>query len=359
MSFTFGKNFRVTVFGESHGDSIGVVVEGSPSGMKIDLSFIQRELDRRKPGGVFTSRRKERDRVEILSGIYNGKTTGAPITMRIKNEDIDSEPYDMIKDTPRPGHADLTAHYKYGFYDHRGGGIFSGRVTAAIVMAGALAKEILLQNEIKILAHIIQIGDIRVSKEISDEEIERNVPISNVNCADLDVSKRMEEEVLRAKKDGDSVGGIVECRVIGVPIGIGDPIFDSIESVLSHMIFSIPGVKGIEFGSGFSSASMKGSQHNDPFFIRNGKILTLTNNSGGILGGISNGMPIVFRVAMKPTSIIMKKQRTVNIKKMEECEIYLRGRHDPCIAIRAVPVIENAASIVIADLIWDKIYKSL
>lgn len=330
MTFTLGNKFKITVFGESHGKCVGVVVDGCPPGQEINTTIIQEELDRRKPGhDNLTSQRKESDRVEILSGILNEKSTGAPIMMLVRNEDVDSIAYEEIKNKPRPGHADLTARIKYnGCNDHRGGGVFSGRMTAAFVMSGAIAKQILATLNIKIMAHIIQIG--------------------NVKGADL--NENMKREIINAKEDGDSIGGLIECTITGVSAGIGEPMFDSIESVISHAIFSIPAVKGIEFGSGFKCVSMKGSEHNDPIILKNGKIATETNNAGGILGGITNGMPIIFRVAIKPTPSIMKLQHTVDLEKMEECEIKINGRHDPCIAIRAISVVESMAAISLVDL---------
>ncbi len=352
MTFSFGNHFRVTLFGESHGECVGVVIDGCPPGLEIDRSVIQQALDRRKPGqSTITTERKERDRVEIRSGLFHGKTTGAPLTLMIRNEDIDSRSYKGIKTSPRPGHADLTAWYKYnGFHDFRGGGIFSGRMTAALVLGGSLAKLILRKKEINVLSHLIQVGNVKIDKKISDEEIKRNVYRNSLRCADPETAKKMKEKILRMKKEGDSIGGIIECRIPNIPPGIGDPFFNSIESMISHIVFSVPGVKGIEFGSGFKCAEMKGTEHNDQFFLKDGKIITETNNAGGILGGISNGMPIVFRVAMKPTSSIKKTQKTVDIEKMEECEIHMKGRHDPCIAVRAVPVIEAVTSLVLLEL---------
>jgi len=328
MSNSFGNKFRITVFGSSHGDFIGVIVEGCPPGQKINTKFIQKELNRRKPSqSNLTSQRKEDDKLELLSGVLNGKATGESITMLIKNKDVDSSYYEEIKNTPRPGHADFTARIKYnGNNDYRGGGIFSGRITAAFVMAGAIAKQILESNNVFAKAQVIQIGNSKTDNA-------------------------MKKEILNAKKEKDSVGGLIECKIIGMPVGIGEPIFDSIESNLSHALFSIPGVKGVEFGSGFNSVSMKGSEHNDSFVIKNKKIKTLTNNSGGILGGLSNGMPIVFRIAIKPTPSISKTQKTVNLKSMKECNINIKGRHDPCIVIRALPVVESIAAITIFDFL--------
>lgn len=353
MSFSFGKKFKITVFGESHGECIGAVVEGCPPGQKIDINAIQRELNKRKPGqSDLTTQRKESDKIEMLSGVLGGKATGAPLAMLVRNKDVNSSYYEEIKNTPRPGHADFTARVKnQEFNDYRGGGIFSGRMTAAFVMAGGIAKQILAKRGIKVLAHMIQIGKVKVRREIGDKEVESNVYTNKVRCADLEMVEIMEQEIMKAKKEGDSLGGLIECRVLGMSVGIGEPLFDSLESVLSHTIFSIPAVKGIEFGSGFKCVEMRGSEHNDPFIIRDGKVITATNNAGGILGGISNGMPIVFRVAIKPTSSITKPQSTVNLETMKEHNLEIKGRHDPCIAIRAVPVVESMAAISVVDLL--------
>ncbi|MEA1993445.1 MAG: chorismate synthase [Euryarchaeota archaeon] len=352
MSFSFGNDFKITIFGESHGKCVGVVIEGCSPEKTIDKTLIQQRLDMRRPGqSEVTTQRKEKDEIEILSGIFKGKTTGAPLVMKIRNEDVDSGYYDEIKRTPRPGHADLTAHLKYnGANDYRGGGTFSGRMTAALVIAGAVAEQILAERGVKTVAHIIQIGTISVKREISSSEIEKNVYTNSVRCADPDTAEAMEKEIHRSRESGDSIGGMIECRVLGVPAGIGEPFFDSVESVLSHLIFAIPGVKGIEFGAGFLAVEMMGSEHNDNFELKNGRISTETNNAGGILGGISNGMPIILKVAMKPTPSISRRQKTIDLEKMEETEIGMKGRHDPCIAVRAVPVVEAAASIALTDL---------
>ncbi len=352
MSFTIGDNFRISVFGESHGECIGVTVEGVPAGTEIDEGIIQGELNKRRPGqSEITTQRRETDKLEVLSGLLNGKTIGGPITLQIKNEDVDSSYYEDIKNTPRPGHADYTARIKYGAdHDHRGGGFFSGRMTAAYVMAGGIAKQILKGHDIEILAHVTQIGSVKVEKVLSDSDIRKNVYQNELRCADPDVLDSLREEIITAKKEGDSVGGMIEARIIGLPSGVGEPIFNSIESVLSHYIYSIPAVKGVDFGAGMNSAAMKGSEHNDAFVIKGDKVVTETNNAGGILGGISNGMPVVLRVAIKPTPSISIPQKTVDMDTMDGCELKVRGRHDPCIAIRALPVIENLAACGILDL---------
>jgi len=356
MTFTFGKNFRIHVFGESHGEGIGVVVEGVPPGLPIDEKMIQQELDKRRPGSSqLVSSRSEKDQVSIRSGVFNGKSTGAPVTLTIPNMDVDSTHYEKIRHTPRPGHADYTARIKFNQYnDYRGGGTFSGRMTAAFVMAGALALEILREQGVNVLAHVVQLGKVKADQEVSSYEISKNVYQNLVRCADVDSIEKMKKEIAQAKADGDSVGGIIECRVIGVPVGLGEPLFDSVESTISHAIFSIPGVKGIEFGSGFRGSSRRGSENNDSLIVVDGSVGWSKNDAGGILGGISNGEPIVFRVAVKPTPSISAPQHTVDLNEMKEVSIVTRGRHDPSIAPRAVPVIEALAAVVMVDLLMRK-----
>ena len=301
MSFSFGKDFILTVFGESHGYAIGGVVDGCPAGLNLAECDLQRELDRRKPGRSLTTGRKERDLAKILSGIVNGRTDGGPIAMLIANEDIDSSWYEENRFRPRPGHADYTAFVKYcGYNDYRGGGFFSGRMSACMVMGGAIAKKLLDLFDIKIFAHIVQIGSITVDAPIDDGQVETNACNSPAFCANEEKTKLMVNEIERAVEEGDSVGGVIECRILNLPVGIGEPIFDSIESVISHGIFSIPAVKAIEFGAGFRLSGMRGSKANDEFFVKDHKVLTRTNNSGGVLGGLANGMPVIFRVGIKP-----------------------------------------------------------
>ncbi|MHA1771568.1 MAG: chorismate synthase [Candidatus Thorarchaeota archaeon] len=351
--FTFGKLFKIHVFGESHGNSIGVVVEGCPAGISLDPEAIQEALDRRRPGtGRLTTARQEPDQVKILSGIFNGHSTGGPILLLIRNEDCDSSVYEDLRDTPRPGHADYPARIKYdGYNDHRGGGFFSGRITASFVIAGAVANQILKSCGIEVVAHTTKIGRVMVSKTIPDEQIREQVYHNETRCADKKIARQMEQEVLAAKSARDSVGGIIECRVLNLPVGLGEPIFNSVESCLSHAMFSIPAVKAIEFGAGFSAAEMRGSTHNDQMRIHDGEISFLKNDAGGILGGITTGAPVVFRVAVKPTPSIAIPQQTVDLATGENAEIKIRGRHDPCIIPRAVPVIEAMAAIVFADLL--------
>ena len=349
MSNSIGKIFRVTSFGESHGKSIGVIIDGCPAGVELDMDYIQSELDRRRPGqSSITTSRNELDKFEILSGVFNGRTTGAPICMIIWNQDRDSSKYHQLKDTPRPGHADYTASLRYGgFNDYRGGGRFSGRITAGFVMAGAVSKQILEQKGITINAFTQQIGELKappVSKETITE-----AECSPVRCPHPETAEKMIQFINEVKRTGDSIGGVVECHAYVVPPGVGQPIFDTLEGDLSKAFFAIPAVKAVEFGAGVRHAEMRGSESNDPFMIHDGAVETSSNNSGGILGGISNGIPIVSRVTFKPTPSIQKAQKTVNLKTREETEIAIEGRHDPCIVPRAVPVVESVTAIVLVD----------
>uniref|UniRef100_A0A7C3ERV6 Chorismate synthase n=1 Tax=Candidatus Methanomethylicus mesodigestus TaxID=1867258 RepID=A0A7C3ERV6_9CREN len=351
MTFSFGKDFKFTIFGESHGQCVGVVVEGCPAGLEISGGDIQRELERRRPGTGPVSTRHEGDAVRIMSGVTAGRANGGPIMALVSNVDVDSSWYERNRFLPRPGHADYTAFVKYGgFNDYRGGGFFSGRMTVGMVIAGAIAKKILSAEGVRIFAHLIQLGSVRVAENVGDEEVEAIAAKSPLWCASEVASQRMLDELAKAASDGDSLGGVVECRATGVPPGIGEPLFDSVESVVSHGLFSIPAVKGVEFGGGFSLSRMRGSEANDGFAIIGGKVLTKTNNSGGILGGISNGMPIVVRVIFKPTPSIAKTQRSVDLSKMEGAEIRVEGRHDPCVAVRGVPVVEGMVAVSLADL---------
>jgi len=348
----FGVKYRIGIFGSSHGPCIGAKVEGCPPGSKISEALIQVELDRRSPGkGPISTTRKERDRLEIVSGIINGRATGGPIVGLVRNFDTDSSAYDAFKRVPRPGHADYPAMVKYGgHHDHRGGGQFSGRMTAGLVIGGAIARQLLERKGVSILAQTVQIGTIALRKDIPFSIAEKIVRASAVGCADRRTAAAMTEEIVKAHEANDSIGGIVRCTVMGLPVGVGEPFFGSIESVMSAMMYSIPGVKGVEFGSGFKCASMRGSEHNDPYIIRNGKILAKTNNAGGILGGLSNGMPVEFHVAFKPTSSIARPQASVDVVDKKPVELEIKGRHDPCIVPRAVPVVENSAAAVILDL---------
>ncbi len=350
MDNSLGKFFTITSFGESHGDCIGIVIDGCPAGLAISVDDIQREADKRRSGArALTTARREDDKIEFFSGIFNGHTTGAPICLIIWNKNIDSSEYDQMKDLPRPGHADFTAMMKYGrFNDFRGGGRFSGRITAGFVMAGAVARKLLSLVGIEVLAHTVEIGGI-AARPKSLDEIRKNTGQNEVNCADPVAAGKMARAVEQAGQEGDSLGGIIEGIALNVPVGLGEPVFDTLEGDLAKAFFAIPAVKGVEFGSGFGAARKKGSQNNDPFAIKAGKIVTLTNNAGGIMGGISNGMPIVARVAVKPTPSIAKSQPTVNIKTMKIASLAVRGRHDACIVPRAAAVVESMLAITLCD----------
>ena len=348
MENSFGKLFTITSFGESHGRCVGVVIDGCPAGLPVSEQDIQRELDKRKPTSPIATTRAEEEKVETLSGILNGHTTGAPICLLIWNKDVDSSEYMKTRHLLRPGHADYTAFMKYGgFNDFRGGGRFSGRITATFVMAGAIAKKLLNLIDIEVLAHTVEIGGIKAQPKGLDEI--RQVDQNPLKCADSEAAKEMLKVIEQAKGEGDSTGGIIEGTAFNVPVGLGEPVFDTLEGDLAKALFAIPAVKGVEFGSGFSAARKRGSENNDPFIIKNGKVVTATNNAGGILGGISNGMPIVVRVAVKPTSSIAKKQETVNIEKMESTSLEVRGRHDACIVPRAVPAVEAMMAVTLCD----------
>lgn len=349
---SFGIVYRTTIFGTSHGPAVGCVMDGCPPGLKMSENQIQKQLERRRPGASeVASSRKEKDKLIMLSGILDGKTTGGPLAAIVKNTDVRSEAYEMFKVVPRPGHADYTASVKYdGFHDHRGGGMFSGRMTIPLVISGSVAMQALSSRGINVAAHSLRIGRVWAKSSPPIPNIERVARKNDVACADPSIAKLMRTEILDAKRDKDSVGGIVECIVSGMPVGVGEPFFDSVESVISHLLFSVPAIKGIEFGAGFQVAEMRGSENNDQFTIRRGKIITESNNAGGVLGGITNGMPIILRVAVKPTPSIGKSQKSVNIQKMKETELEISGRHDPCVIPRAVPVVESVVSIGLFDL---------
>lgn len=359
MSGIWGRNIKLSIFGESHGPAIGITIDGLPPGLTLDMDYIAFEMRRRAPGrNELSTSRVEGDDFEILSGYFQNKTTGTPLTAIIRNKDSRSKDYEAIRDKIRPGHADFTGHIKYsGHEDYRGGGHFSGRLTAPLVFAGAIAKQILEAKGIDIGSHIKSIG------EIEDPyfhptyiESDQLVKLKEEDFPVLDKIRGIEMQKLikKVREEEDSIGGIVECAVINLPPGIGSPFFDSLESVISSLLFSIPGLKGLEFGAGFPISRMQGSQANDQYYIdEEEKIRTYSNNNGGILGGISNGMPLIFRAAFKPTPSIGKKQRTVDISKGENIELVIRGRHDPCIVLRALPVVEAVAAIAIWDVIQD------
>lgn len=369
MGAVLGNKLKLSIFGESHGKGIGIVIDGLPAGIDLDLEYINREMKRRAPGGSkFATPRKEKDLYDILSGYFQGKTTGSPLCAVIFNENTKSKDYDKLKTCMRPSHADYTGFIKYdGFNDYRGGGHFSGRITAPLVFAGAIAMQILERYmNIHIGSHIKSIYNVEENEKsllnINEEFLGRSSgeellnDLRNMSFPVLDNLKEeiMKEEILKAKAEGDSVGGVVETAIINAMPALGDPFFDSVESRLSHMLFSIPAIKGVEFGAGFGISKLRGSEANDSYEIRENKVVTKTNNNGGILGGLSNGMPIVFKVAIKPTPSISKKQSTVDISTKENTELIIEGRHDPCIVTRAIPVIESAAAITIFDLILER-----
>jgi len=340
---TFGNIFKLTTFGESHGAALGGVIDGCPSGLKIDLNAIQIEMDRRKPGqSAIVTQRKESDTVTFYSGIFEGETTGTPIGFLIHNTDQKSKDYSHIKDSYRPSHADYVYDKKYGKRDYRGGGRSSARETACRVVAGAIAKQIL--SNIKITAYVSSVGEIKIDKHYSDldfSEIEKNP----VRCADSNTASLMEERIREIRKEGDTIGGIVSCVIENTPIGLGEPVFDKLHADLGKAMLSINAVKGFEFGSGFQGTQLKGSQHNDSF---NSDGKTKTNNSGGIQGGISNGMDIYFNVAFKPVATIMKAQETIDSSN-NVVEMKGKGRHDPCVVPRAVPIVEAMTALVLVD----------
>jgi chorismate synthase len=349
---SIGKEFVVTSFGESHGKLVGVIIDGCPAGLPLSEADVQVELDRRIPiqKPEIISGRIEKDVVTISSGVFNGFTTGAPICMTVANKEIRSSDYEAIKDLPRPAHADYTARAKYGgFNDYRGGGRFSGRVTVALIMAGAVAKKLLSNFGVDVLAYTRAIGKVKMAKSLGFEEIRKRRYESPVRCPDLACAEKMEESIVQARKEGDSIGGIIECIAMNVPVGVGEPLFDALDADLAKAMFGVPAVKGVEFGAGFAAAELKGSENNDAFRVQKGNVVTTANLAGGILGGISSGMPIVVRVAVKPTPSIAKEQQTVNLSTLENAKIKVGGRHDPCVVPKAVPAIESAVAITLAD----------
>ena len=350
MGNIFGHLFRVTTFGESHGGGVGVVIDGCPPNIDISDAEIQRDLDRRRPGqSKITTQRKEEDRCEILSGIFAGKTLGTSIAVLVRNKDARPEDYAQIKRAFRPSHADFTYEAKYGIRNWQGGGRASARETIGRVAAGAVAKKILsiLYSEFEIVAYVAQIHEViaKVNRSVVKmKDVDRNV----VCCPDSTAAKRMKALIEQIRAEGDSVGGVIECVVRGVPPGLGEPVFDKLEADLAKAMLSLPATKGFEIGSGFAAARMRGSEHNDPFEMRGGKIRTATNNSGGVQGGISNGEEIYFRVGFKPTATIAREQKTVTASH-KETRLGARGRHDPCVLPRAVPIVEAMAAIVLCD----------
>jgi chorismate synthase len=344
---SFGNIFRITSFGESHGAAIGVVIDGCPAGLEIDEAFIQHELNRRKPGqSHITTQRKEDDAFEILSGVFEGKSTGAPIAIVIKNQDARSKDYSHLENTFRPSHADFTYQEKYGIRDYRGGGRSSARETATRVAAGAIAKLILKKINLNIQAYVSQVGEIKTDHYTSLDlsKTEDNI----VRCPDAAIAKKMIELIDEVRKSQDTIGGVVTCVIKGAPIGLGEPVFDKLHAALGHAMLGINAVKGFEYGSGFEGVQLRGSQHNDEFYKEGNRVRTKTNHSGGIQGGISNGEDIYFNVAFKPVATIMQDQSSVD-HAGNETTVKGKGRHDPCVLPRAVPIVEAMAALVIAD----------
>ena len=357
MSSEYGKNIRISVFGQSHGRAIGVNIDGLPAGERIDPEELAAFMARRAPGrGPLTTARSETDEPVFLSGIENGVTTGFPVCAIIENRDVRSGDYDAFADTPRPGHADYTARIRYGgFADMRGGGHFSGRLTAPLCIAGGVIRQILARRGIYAGAHLLSVGDAcdEPFPLMPDAALFSRIAEGDMPVVDPGAGDRMRRVIETVRAAGDSVGGVIECAVIGLPAGLGSPLFGGVENVIAAAVFGVPAVKGVEFGAGFRAAAMRGSEHNDPFVVENGAIGTATNNAGGVLGGITDGMPVVFRAAVKPTPSIALPQRTVNTRELTEAEISVKGRHDPCVAVRAVPAIEAAAAIAVYDLLLD------
>lgn len=348
MSSVYTGNLTVAIFGQSHAPAIGVTIDGLPAGLPVDPNALQQFLRRRAPGqNAWSTPRKEADAPEILCGLSNGRTCGAPLTAIIRNTNTRSGDYDNLRDTPRPGHADYTAQMKFsGAQDVAGGGHFSGRLTAPLCIAGGICLQLLETQGITVRARIVSVGAVTDDSPFLSPVGEKAFPaVSDAAAA------AMQAEIAAARADGDSVGGVIECVVEGLPAGIGDPMFGGLENLISRAIFAIPAVKGIEFGAGFAAARMRGSENNDPFRVENGVVVTETNHCGGILGGISDGMPIVFRAAFKPTPSIARQQRSVSLGQLENKTLVIQGRHDPCIVPRAVPCVEAAAAIAVLDAV--------
>ena len=358
MSSYLGKNLHVSIFGQSHAQVIGVTVDGLPAGEQIDMAQLQAFLDRRAPGRDATATpRKEADAPKFLCGLVDDVTCGAPLCAVIENTNTRSKDYDKLKDVPRPGHADYTAQIRYGgFQDVRGGGHFSGRLTAPLCIAGGIAIQILKRRGVEIAAHIRSIGgaeDRPFDTIVESEETLQRLKNKKFPVLDDDAEGKMREVIMQARAEGDSVGGVVECMVTGLPVGVGDPMFGGVEGRLAAALFGIPAVKGVEFGAGFEVARMRGSENNDPFVVEKGKIVTATNHAGGILGGITTGMPVVFRLAFKPTPSISREQDSISLSRGEGEKLVVEGRHDPCIVPRAVPVVEATAALVLLDMLLD------
>ena len=346
MSSSYGENLRIHIFGESHGPAVGVTVEGIPAGEAVDLAELQRFLDRRAPGrNAWSTPRKEADIPEFLSGLREGKTCGTPLTAILKSANTRSGDYDALRDVPRPGHADYTAWVKYGeSRDSRGGGHFSGRLTAPLCVAGGICLQLLAREGITIISRVAAIGGVRDEGELTASTAEKAFPTVSDSAGEA-----MRSAIAAARAEGDSLGGIVECAVLGLPAGLGDPMFDGMENRIAAAVFGVPAVKGIEFGAGFAAAGLRGSENNDAFSVENGRIITESNHCGGILGGITDGMPLTFRAAVKPTPSIARPQQSVDLNTGEIVPLTVTGRHDPCIVPRAVPCLEAAAAIAVYD----------
>ena len=345
MSY-YGENLRLSIFGQSHAPAVGMCLEGLPAGETIDLELLQRFLDRRAPGrNPWSTSRREEDRPEFLTGLRDGRSCGAALTAILRNGDTRPTDYHANAEIPRPGHADYPASVKYGdAWDGSGGGQFSGRLTAPLCVAGGVCLQLLERQGIRVISRIAEIGGIQDVGELNESTAEKLFPVVN-----NERGERMIAAIMEAKADGDSLGGVVECQVLGLPVGLGGALFDGLESRIAALVFGIPAVKGLSFGAGFHAARLRGSENNDPLLVRDGYVVTEGNHAGGILGGMSNGMPLVFRAAFKPTPSIAKPQRSVNLNTLESVELRLTGRHDPCVVPRAVPVVEAAAAIAVYD----------
>ena len=351
MSSSYGQNLRLTIFGQSHSAAVGVTMEGIPAGETIDFARLQQFLDRRAPGrNAYSTARREADQPEFLSGLRGSVSCGTPLTAIIRNADTRSGDYAAFSQLPRPGHADFTAQIKYGGnQDFAGGGHFSGRLTAPLCIAGGICLQLLEREGITVISRILRIADVWDRGELNESTAEKPFPTVDDACGQM-----MQERIAQAKAEGDSVGGIVECCVLGLPAGLGDPMFDGMENRIASIVFGIPAVKGLEFGAGFRVAGMRGSENNDPFIVEDGVIRTASNHAGGILGGITNGMPLVFRAAFKPTPSIAREQKTVHMQELREETLTVGGRHDPCVVPRAVPVVEAAAAIAVYDALLQR-----
>lgn len=351
MSSHYGENIRLTVFGQSHSPAIGVTVEGLPAGETVDFDRLQQFLNRRAAGNnAWSTARHEPDCPEFLSGVVGNRLCGTPLTAIIRNTNTRSADYDDLCDLPRPGHADYTAHIKYhGAEDRAGGGHFSGRMTAPLCVAGGICLQLLKKENITVISRIVSIGGVRDESALLTSTAEKPFPVS-----DDKMGEKMIAAIEDARKSGDSVGGVIECAVLGLPAGLGDPMFDGMENRIAKIVFGVPAVKGIEFGNGFAAADLRGSQNNDVFVLQDGAVATETNRCGGILGGITNGMPLVFRVAVKPTPSIAAAQQTLNTKTLERENLEIKGRHDPCIVPRAVPVLEAVTAVAVYDALFER-----